>query len=310
VIIATPDHQHCGQLMDAVQAGKDAYVEKPIAVNLDELNKAYDVVMESAQIVQNGTQGRSSAGALTTRNFLQEGKLGKIIRIEESRSQYYPYWNHYEKPESEKVTDWEAFLFNQPDRPFDPDQHGSWMGYKAYSPNTIGGWMSHMSDFIHYVTGADYPVSAIAHGGIYSPTSHEARTCPDTVTAILDYAEGFSTLFTTHFGNGANNYDLIFGSRGTMRINPPDGNDNGINPRVSGEGSEHPEKLGEETKLELIPHDDHMVNFLKCIVSREQPNAHMGHGHKQGVAVLLAEAARVNERKMKYDKEKREICPA
>jgi predicted dehydrogenase len=300
VVIATPDHQHCPHLMDAVNAGKDAYVEKPIATNIDELKQAYDVVIQSKQIVQNGTQGRSSKGALATRAFIQSGQLGKLLRVEESRSHYNPYWNNYSKPKNETETDWKEFLSNRQYRPFDADRHGSWMGYKEFSPNTIGGWMSHFSDFVHFATGCEFPVSAIAHGGIYSPTSESVRTCPDTVTAIVDYPEGFSTLFTTHFGNAANDYTIFFGTKGIMRINEPDGNSDGILPRVSGEGSEHPEKIQTDMTLPEISQKDHMENWLNCIQTREQPNANMEQGYKQGITVLLAETARLEERKMVY----------
>ncbi len=310
VIIATPDHQHSPQLIDSVQAGKDVYVEKPIAVNLEILNNAYDIVTQSDRVVQNGSQGRSSKGALAAMKFIQQGKLGKVLRIEESRSAYNPYWNYYQQPKSPDVTDWDEFQMHLPKRPFDADQHGNWMGYDRFSPNTIGGWMSHLSDFVHFLTGCGMPKTAVAHGGVYSPTSEEQRTNPDTVTAIVDYAEGFSTMFTTHFGNGANNYTLVFGTKGTMRLNDPDGNVDGIQPRVSGEGSEHPERLQDEyIELDEIPQDDHMVNWLKCIKSRKQPNAHMKYGYMQGVAVLLADQARIRERKMRFDEKKRLILP-
>lgn len=311
VIIATPDHQHSPQLIDAVQAGKDVYVEKPVAVRMDILNKAYDVVMASDRIVQNGSQGRSSKGALAAKQFIQSGKLGKVMRIEQSRSAYNPYWNHYQKPEGPEDTLWDEFLMNVDPIPFNADKHGHWMGYEKFSPNTIGGWMSHLSDFIHFLMDCGMPQSSIAHGGIYSPTSLDVRTNPDTVTAIVDYAESFSSLFTTHFGNGANNYFMIFGSKGTMRLNDPDGNTDGIGPRVSGEGSEHPERLPLEYQpLEEIPQDDHMVNWLKCINDRKQPNADMKAGYMQGVAVLVAEQARLHERKMIFDEENRTIIPA
>lgn len=311
VLIATPDHQHCPQLIDAVKAGKDVYVEKPIASNLEQLNEAYDVVTASDRVVQHGTQGRSSPGSLAAKQFIQDGKLGHILRFEHSRSAYNPYWNNYQKPSGPDVTDWNSFLLNLPQSPFDADKHGHWMGYAKFSPNTIGGWMSHYSDFIHFLTDCGMPQSAIAHGGIYSPTSEDQRTNPDTVTAIVDYAEGFSTLFTTHFGNGANNYCMIFGTKGTMKINDPDGNVDGMHPRVSGEGSEHPERLPDEyTELDVIPQDDHMTNWLKCIKSREQPNAHMKYGYMHGVAVLVADLARVYERKMVYDPRRRMILPA
>ncbi|MBZ0258092.1 Gfo/Idh/MocA family oxidoreductase [bacterium] len=311
VVIATPDHQHSPQLIDAVQAGKDVYVEKPITSDLKILNKAYDVVTKSDRIVQSGSQGRSSKGALAAKRFIQEGKIGKVLRIEESRSAYNPYWNYYEVPSGPDVTDWNAFQMGLPKEPFNADQHGHWMGYSRFSPNTIGGWMSHLSDFVHFLTDCGMPQTAVAHGGIYSPTSDLRRTCPDTVTAIVDYAEGFSTLFTTHFGNGANNYTTLFGTKGAMQLQDPDGNVDGLHPRVSGEGSEHPERLPDEYyELDEIAQDDHMVNWLKCILSREQPNANMKFGYMQGVAVLLADQARIEERKMRFDEKNRRIVMA
>ncbi len=311
VVVATADHQHCTHLRDAVKAGKDVYVEKPIALDLEDLNKAYDVVTASKQVVQHGTQGRSSAGALATKAFLQEGKLGALLRVEESRSHYIPYWNHYTNPGSEAETDWKAFLCGTPDQPFDADKHGAWMGYRPFSNGTVGGWMSHMSDFIHFATGCGFPVTAVAQGGVYGSTTKPGRDCPDSVTCLLEYAEGFVTSFTTHFGNGANDGDTLFGSKGIMRINPPDGNSGGIKPLVSGTGSEHPEKIqDDESALEEIAQDDHMTNWVKCIRSRQQPNAHMERGYQHGVAVILGDRALVEGRKMRFDSGARTIVPA
>jgi predicted dehydrogenase len=310
VLIATPDHQHCTQLADAVRAGKDVYVEKPIAMELDELNAAYDAVKAAKAVVQHGTQGRSCAGATAARDFVQSGKLGKVLRIEESRSFYNPYWNGYRGPESEADTDWKAFLFNRPMRPFDSDQHGAWMGYRDFSSGTVGGWMSHFSDLNHYITGCSFPVTAVAQGGIYSPTSKKGRTCPDTVTAILEYAEGFTTSYSTHFGNGANDYIIWFGTKGVMRTGAPDGWPSGIEPKVSGEGSEHPEKIKDPVALENKLVEDHMVNWLKCIRTRQSPNANMDAGYKHGVAAILADRAFVEGRKMRFDPQARKIVPA
>jgi predicted dehydrogenase len=311
VTIATPDHQHCTMLIDAVKAGKDVYIEKPIAMNMEELNAACDAVKAAGAVVQNGTHGRSREGAQTARDFIRSGKLGKIIRIEESRSFYNPYWNGYVGPEKEEDTDWKAFLMNRPDRPFDRDQHGAWMGYRDFSTGTCGGWMSHFSDVNHYIMGCGFPKYGWGQGGIYSPTSKPGRTCPDTFTGILEYPEGFTTSYTTHFGNGANDYVTIFATRGIMRLGPPDGWPNGIEPRVSGLGSEDPQKLPEaEAALENNLVEGHVENWLRCIRSREKPAANMDEGYKHGVAVLLCDMAMVAGRKMMFDPEKREIRPA
>ena len=96
-----------------------------------------------------------------------------------------------------------------------------------------------------------------------------------------------------------------------MRIDFPDGNDReGINPIVSGEGSEHPENIGKERKLPEIKQDDHMVNWMKCMRDRKQPNANMDKGYKQGVAVILGDRACIERRAMTFDPVKREIIPA
>ena len=311
VIIATPDHQHCSQVCDAVGANKDVYVEKPIANRLAELNEMYKAVKACKSIVEFGTQGRSSQGAAGAREFFQSGKLGKLLRVDECRSHYIPYWNHYEGPAKEEDTDWKAFLHNCPYRPFNSDEHGAWMGYRDFSTGTVGGWMSHMSDFIHYVTGCGFPVNAVTQGGIYSPTSVKGRTCPDTVTAILEYAEGFTTSYTTHFGNAANDYITFFGTKGIMQVNYPDGNSpGGIAPKVSGEGSEHPDKIGEGVEVEEIDQDDHMLNWIKCMRSRKQPNADVEAGYMQGVAVVLGDRAYEEGRKMIFDPARKEIHPA
>jgi len=310
VTIATPDHQHCTMLMDAVRAGKDVYIEKPIAMNIEELNAAYDAVKQSKAIVQNGTQGRTCAGAAAAREFVQSGRLGKLLRVEESRSFYLPYWNGYVGPEKEADTDWKAFLMNRPYRPFDPDQHGAWMGYRDFSTGTVGGWMSHFSDLIHFITGCGFPAAGVAQGGIFSPTSKKGRTCPDTFTGLLEYPEGFVTSYTTHFGNGANDYIVFFGTKGVMRTGAPDGWPNGIEPKVSGEGSEAPDAITDKKDLQNEAVETHMANWLGCIRTRKPPNADIVAGYKQGIAVLLCDRAFVEGRKMIFDQTHREIRPA
>ena len=308
VTVGTPDHQHCGQLTDAAAAGKDVYVEKPICRNLEELNKAHDTVKASKAVVQHGTQGRSNPGTAAVRAFLQAGKLGKLFRVETYESRYVPYWNNYACPEKEADTDWKAFLYNRPYRPFDADQHGAWMGYYDFSSGPIGGWMSHFSDFVHAATGCGLPVAGVAHGTICAPTSDPRRTAPDNVTVMLEYAEGFVTQFVTHFGSTVDHETTKFlGDKGLMRTRF--GHGPGA-PTVSGEGSEHPERIKNETTLEVPQTDSHMLNWLKCIRSRQEPLANMDAGYMQGVAVLLGEKAYELGRKVIFDQQKREIRPA
>jgi predicted dehydrogenase len=307
VIIASPDHQHCGQLIDAVRAGKDAYVEKPIAVDLEPLNKAYDAVKETKRVVQHGTQGRSTPGTAALRSLIKSGAMGKLFRVESTETAYTPYWNFYAAPEKEEDTIWKEFLYGKPDRPFDPDQHAAWMGYHDFSSGTIGGWMSHFIDFVHGVTGCGFPRYAISQGGIYAPTSDRRRTAPDNVDVSLEYAEGFVTHFTTHFGSSINNETTFFYFEKGM-VKTAFGHAPG-QPVIVGDGSDHPDRPKEPKPLELPKTEDHMLNWLRCIRTREQPAAPMDAGYLHGVACIIGDVAYVAGRKTTFDPAKREVRP-
>ena len=125
VVIGTPDHLHCTMLVDAIKAGKDVYVEKPLAMTMRDLIRAYDAVKRSDRVVQVGTQMRSYANSGGARKLIAAGELGKILKVEQVRNGYSPYWMSFggarflaEKP-AEADVDWKAFLGDRKPRPFD-----------------------------------------------------------------------------------------------------------------------------------------------------------------------------------------------
>jgi len=95
VIIGTPDHTHCTMLIAAVEAGKDVYVEKPLAMTMKELNRAFDAVKRTGRIVQIGTQMRSYPRSTGAKKMVASGVLGNIIKVEQTRNGYSPYWMSY-----------------------------------------------------------------------------------------------------------------------------------------------------------------------------------------------------------------------
>jgi predicted dehydrogenase len=292
VIIATPDHQHCGQTIDAVQAGKHVYVEKPIAPNgsdWPELKRCYEAVKASKCAVQHGSQGVSSPGALAIRDFIKEGKLGKLFRIESTESLTVPYWVHYRGPETEAETDWNAFLYNRASRPFNAHQHAKWMGYLDFTSGTIGGWMSHFINTVHFVTGADAPKAATAFGGRYATANDPLCDAPDQATVMLEY-DGFFTQFNSHFGSTLHSESTTFMfEKGTLRAGF--GHDLG-NPVYSSEGVDDripPQKLLDHDPP--YPGQAHVENWFGCIRDGGEPNANMDYGYKQGIAVLLGDMA-------------------
>ncbi|GMU21949.1 MAG: dehydrogenase [Phycisphaerae bacterium] len=309
VIIATPDHQHAGQTIDAVQSGKHAYVEKPIIgldCDLPELNRLYDVVKASKVVIQHGTHGVSGPAARALKEFIAGGKLGKLFRVEGTETAYRPYWVGYGGPQTEDQTDWKAWLYNRKPRPFDAHMHAKWMGYWEITSGTIGGWMTHFINMVHYVTGCEAPISAVAWGGKYAPTEDPRCTAPDNTMVMLDYAEGFHTQFTSHFGSEIDNERIVFMfEKGSIRCKFGHWL---VNPIVSSEGT--PGDMKPKGLLETdepYPGADHVRNWLDCIRTGNRPNADMEFGYKQGITVVMGDMACRLGRKVTFDKKAREV---
>jgi len=306
VVIATPEHQHCTQLIDAVKAGKDAYVEKPLGMTMEEVNEAFDAVKKSNRIVQNGTQIRSLPQSRTARSFVTSGGLGKVLKASQSRNGYRPYWYQYaERPVTKSDVDWDAFLMMREKRPFDPKQYAGWYGFREFclGPHTTQGL--HFVDTVHYVTGSGAPKYATS--SFSQVFWKDGFTVPDSVEMVLEYPEGFVVRYGQFFGNRSGNHLDIYGSRGTI---------DGSNWRwdgewkLSGQGSEAPDKIQEGATMPKVASTPHVKNWLECLRSRKEPNAPMDAGYAQAVAGLLADLSYVRGRRMMFDPKKRQIVEA
>lgn len=302
VAIATPDHLHATILYDAIEAGKDAYCEKPLARNLTELNRVVDRVKKSDRVVQLGTQLRSWPSFSGCRKAVQEGLLGPIIKAAQVRNSYEPYWNRFARPLQESDTDWKTFLGHVEYRPFDSDQHTAWYGYRDFTDGSISNLMCHFIDLVHYITGAKYPRCAATLCGNYAWKNQ--RTCPDSVHTLLEYPEGFMVSYTSSFGNGFGNYTRFWGTKGMIDAA------NWREPFMTGEGTDDPERIKEKQRVPDVETTPHMQNWLQCLRSREQPNADIDAGDQHAVACLLADAANIEERKMIFDPDERTFRPA
>jgi predicted dehydrogenase len=306
VTIATPEHQHCTQLIAAAQAGKDAYVEKPLAMNMEELIKAVDMVKEERRVVQNGTQIRSLPQALAARQFIASGGLGKILKASQARNGYKPYWFQYaERPIKEADVDWKAFLMHLKPRPFDPDQYAGWYGYREFSrgPHTTQGL--HFIDTVHFITGTSIPSRAVAHFGTFR--WKDKRTAPDSVEMTFEYPEGFMVQYGQFFGNGGGRHNRILGTRGF--IDCSDWSWGGEWP-VSGEGTDEPDKVDKGTRLPKVESVPHMKNWLECLRTRKAPNAPMEAGYAHAVAGIMADESFIRGKRMAYDPATRRIYEA
>ena len=310
VIIGTPDHLHCAMLMEAIKAGKDVYIEKPLAMNMKELVRAYDAVKRSGRIVQVGTQIRSYPNTAGAKKLLESGALGKILKVEQVRNGYSPYWMSYggdsffgQKPEAADV-DWKAFLGDRKARPFSAEQYQGWYGYRDFSRGPHTNLMVHFIDTVHYTTGAGIPKRVVALGGTYRWKGE--FDAPDSVEVVLEYPEGFLVRYCTVFGTGAGNYAKWFGTRATLDAR-------NLSPSqkwtVSGQGSGEPDRVKEEFEVTPVEMPHHMQNFLDCVRTRQQPVAPIEAGYAHSVAVIMADEAMVTGRRMTYDAARREVVP-
>jgi predicted dehydrogenase len=302
VIIGTPDHQHCAQLKAAAEAGKDAYVEKPLAMTMEELKKAVDAVKRNRRVVQIGTQVRSWPAPSAAAAFIKSGGLGKILKIEQARNGYRPYWHRYaDRGLTESDVDWKAFLMHVKYRPFNADQYAGWYGYREFSRGPHTNLMVHFIDLVHYFTGAPYPLRGMAFGGTYR--WKDQRSAPDSVETILEYPEhGFLARYSTVFGNSANSYMKVIGTRGTLDITRWRGEI-----ELSGEGSGEPDKLGPDATVPAVSTEHHMADFLNCVRTRNDPLAPIEAGYGHSIATLIADESFVTGARLIYDPVKKEI---
>lgn len=311
VVIGTPDHLHCTQLIEAVNAGKDVYIEKPLAMNMEELIRAFDAVKRSGRVVQVGTQMRSYPQSTPAKEALAGKALGSVLKVEQARNGYKPYWIGYggdsyrDAPPTAADVDWSAFLLEDKQRPFNAIHYRDWYGFREFSLGPQTNLMVHFIDLVHYVTSVEFPRYAVSLGGTFH-WKQNGYDVPDSIEVAYEYPEGFLVRYATSFGNGAGNFAKWFGTRGTLDAKS-------LSPRatweMTGDGSGEADRITKPILFEPREVVSHMQNFLDCVRSRKQPIAPIEAGFSHSVAVLMADAAFTKGRRMTYDAAQRRILP-
>jgi len=294
VVIATPDFSHGPILVAALEAGKDVYVEKPMTIDLASANKALDLARQKSRVVQVGTQRRSDGRFLGATKMLATGVLGPINRV--SAAMYFnePRWIRAYADCVEADVDWPAFLLVLPKRPFDAKLLRQWQLYRGTTNGLAGLWMTHYADAVHMVTGAKYPDSAVALGGIY--VWKDGREHTDTFHALLEYPEGFLFDWGMGLGNSSGVHFTVHGTKGTLDLEKW---------TLSSAGGRDASVQNQTVPAE--PSRSHMENWLACLRSRERPNADIQYGHQHAVATIMAATALETGRRQRYDPAKRTI---
>lgn len=297
VIIATPDFAHPGVLVDAVKAGKDAFVEKPLCARLEDAVAALDAVTGSSRIVQVGTQRRSSARFQAAAEYVRSGALGPICKIETAWNRNVPSWARPIDDVRAEDVDWEQFQMYLERRPFDPVRLRSWQWFYQQTTGLVGLLGSHLIDVAQWFMDDPAPTSAVALGGRY--TWKDGREISDTAEYVLEYPKGWLLTFSSRLGSGPEtDYTLFYGKTRTLDTRdwvsrPAD------NKRPAG---------AEDLTLPAAAEErSHVGNWLDCLRSRAQPNAPIQAGYSHAVACCLAREAERTGRRMRYDAAVRRI---
>ncbi len=309
VVIGTPDHWHCLQLTDALEAGKDIYCEKPIANSIRECDVMLDKANNSDRIIQIGQWQRSQKHFNDAIKYVRSGKLGKIREVKVWSFQGWmkpvPV-----KPDTATPTgvDYAMWLGPASKRPFNENRfHFNFRWFWDYAGGMMTDWGVHLMDYGIYGMDVVYPKSVMAMGGKYGYPDTAEET-PDTMQTVYDYGD-FSMLWEhgtgINSGNFGMNHGIAFiGNDGTLALNR------------SG-WKVMPEQEGGKDKIEAIewnPSVDNGLdlntkNFIDVVKSRDKSalNAPIQVGYNAAVVCHMGNIALKANEKIHWDNDKRKF---
>lgn len=327
VIIGTADFQHALHTIEAVEAGKDVYVEKPFAETMEDNRKAREAVERTGKIVTIGSQRRSAPNYHAANEFIRSGQFGDIVMVEMTWNVNQP--GRWRLPRlvseiRERDTDWKRFIMNRPYEPWDPRKYLEYRLFWPYSSGIPGQWMAHQIDTVHWFTGFDHPRSVAANGGIY--LWKDGRENFDTMTAVFDYgpkddpSKGFQVVYSSRFTNSEGGVKELYYSNGgtlnldTNKITPQGGLTENSARAMNLPANQLPEMdlpVAKAITTADAGSDDmtvrHMRNWMECVRSRKEPNAPAKAGYDHSVANIMVTAALRTGQFVTFDDKTQEV---
>ncbi|HEX2711981.1 MAG TPA: Gfo/Idh/MocA family oxidoreductase [Candidatus Acidoferrales bacterium] len=329
VIIGTADFQHAMHGLEAVRAGRDAYVEKPLANTMADARAIRQAVGETGKIVQIGTQRRSSRVYQRAYEFIKSGQFGDMVAVEMTWNVNQP--GRWRRPKlaaqmHEQDTDWKRFLINRPSEPFDARKYVEFRLFWPYSSGIPDQWMVHQIDTVHWFTGLPRPRSVVANGGIY--LWRDGRRNWDTMTAVFDYgplgdrSKGFQAVYSSRQTNSVGGIkELYYSNAGMLDLEKQRvSSDGGLQEPYAKEMGMRPNLLQPVVLAEVAANvetgadtgaDDattaNVRNWMECVRSRKKPNADIEAGYSHSVALCMTIAAMQTGQRVTFDDTKQEV---
>jgi predicted dehydrogenase len=322
VIISTADFQHALHGVEALEAGQDAYIEKPLANTMDDARLIRDAVRRTGKVVQIGTQRRSARNYQIANEYLRSGEFGDIVMAEMTWNVNQP--GRWRRPAlvaelRKEDTDWRRYLMNRPHEEWDPRKYLEYRLFWPYSSGIPDQWMVHQIDTVHWFTGYPRPRSVVANGGIY--LWNDGRSNWDTATMVFDYgpidstAGGFQVIYSSRMTNSAGDVKEYYYSNGGMldldrnEITPTGGMaENHARAMGVSENRLTPRRLSDVGGVEAAADTGvdnatsaNVRNWMECIRGRGTPNADIEAGYNHSVALCMTIAAIHTGKKVTFD---------
>lgn len=291
VLIAAPDHWHGQMALDALAAGKDVYLEKPMTHTLEEARAIVAAVKRYGRVLQVGNQGLSQPSTHKLKEIIDAGEIGPLLcaQATSARNSLLGEWNYrVEADGTPENIDWTRWLGPAPKRPFSADRYFRFRKYWDYSGGIATDLFFHSLGPILYPMGAQFPTRVSAHGGIYV---HKDREVPDTYSTTIEYPNFYIEMSGSMANAGMGSYhrQAIYGHKGTLVV---EGNRVMLYretfPELRQQG--RPEPKAFELPPEKPQRDartPHTTNFFACVRSRKQPNAPAEVGYQIIAAIKL-----------------------
>jgi predicted dehydrogenase len=314
VLIATPDHWHALPMIEAVKAGADIYVQKPISVDVTEGQAMLAAARKYKRVVQVGMQRRSTPHLVAARDrIIREGKLGKVAYVE---VYCYYHMRAQDNPPDQAAPEWldyEMWTGPAPMRPYNKLVHPrSWRAFMEYGNGIVGDMCVHMLDMVRWMLDLGMPTRVSSTGGILVDKASKANIT-DTQAATFDFDDLKVVWTHRSWGDppdpkypwGA----TIYGDNGTLKASVysydfiPVGGGTPVHEDVAYELEQFPE---DKTEKDLEKHvapaiRAHMKNLLQCIATREKPVADIEQGYISTTACILANLSQKLGRSLAWD---------
>ena len=296
VVIATPDHWHCQMAIDAVEAGKDVYLEKPLAHHIDEGFRLVDAVRRTKRVLQVGTQRRSFDMFVEAKRVMESGVLGEVRLVN-------AWWMNatpkvLSSPTLEGKLDWQRWLGPAPRRELDARRFFHWQWFSDYGGGYLASQAAHIVDAINWMMNTTYPLAVTASGRI----DQQGAEWPETASMCIEHAD-YMAVFTLgykameysffsdqmkQFHGSKARFDL---GRESFAVYPANRDEMVLKPSQE---MSRPHRFNASTAV-------HILNFFDCVRTRQDPHATVEQGQAASVATCMALESYRQGRRIRFD---------